>query len=304
MNSTHEHSQMKNQVAVVTGGGRGIGRAIAQTLAAAGAKVAVLARSENELAETVRLIEQAGGQGAAFPADATSPSAVQAAFARIEQLLGPVDVLVSNAGMVQPFGPLHENDVEQWWRSMEINLRAPALCAHAVLPGMVARRRGRIVNMASGAGTMCAPFFSSYVTGKTALIRFSECLALEYKPHGVSVFSISPGTVRTAMSEYSLLSPEGQKWLPWFRRIFDENIIVPAERSAHLVLELASGRADSLSGSFLTIYDDLDKLIKNADSIDQQTLYSLKVDRLPNMGSYPVISALADARRAADKMNR
>ena len=135
---------------------------------------------------------------------------------------------------------------------------------------------------------------------KTALIRFTECLALETRSHGIAVFSMSPGTVRTAMSEYSLHSPEGQKWLPWFRRLFDENVVVPAERPANLVLELASGRADALSGRFLSIYDDLDHLLKNSAQIEQKNLHALKVEKLPSAQPNPMLaSILAEARNAA-----
>jgi NAD(P)-dependent dehydrogenase (short-subunit alcohol dehydrogenase family) len=293
---------LSNQVAVVTGGGRGIGRAVAISLATAGASVAVLARSVDELDETVRLIGQAGGRARSFPTDVTVTGAVGDAIVAIEQELGPVDLLVNNAGAVQPFGPVWETSAEEWWRSMEVNMLGPLLCSHAVLPGMVIRRRGRIVNIASGAGTVSTPFYTSYVTSKTALIRFTECLALEVKPHGIAVFAIEPGTVRTAMTEYSLNSPEGQKWLPWFKQIFEQNIDVPAERPAQLVLALASGRADALSGRFMSIREDLDAMLKDASTIEQQNLYSLKMDRLPDTGaSSKLASILADARGEATK---
>lgn len=118
---------------------------------------------------------------------------------------------------------------------------------------MISRHRGRVVNIASSATPVA--HFSAYTTSKTALIRFTATVAAELKPHGVSMFAVGPSTVRTAMSEYSLNSPEGQKWLPWFRRIFDEGLDVPVGRPAQLVLELASGRADALSGRFLTVAD-------------------------------------------------
>jgi NAD(P)-dependent dehydrogenase (short-subunit alcohol dehydrogenase family) len=162
---------------------------------------------------------------------------------------------------------------------------------------MVSRRRGRIINVSSGGGTMAIPFFSSYVCGKTAVIRFTECLAIETKPYGIAVFSISPGTVRTAMSEYSLNSPEGKKWLPWFKRIFDEGLVVPPERPAELVLELASGRADSLSGRFLSIYDDLGELLKSVADLEQKNLYALKVERLAAPPNPAMASILAAARK-------
>jgi NAD(P)-dependent dehydrogenase (short-subunit alcohol dehydrogenase family) len=296
---------LEGKVAIVTGGGRGIGRAIAQMLAAAGAKVAVVARSVDAIDETARLIRVAGGNAASFPADVADPLTVANAMSSIAQSLGSVDVLINNAGVVEPFGPFWQTDLDKWWRGMEVNLRGVLLCSHAVLPGMVARGGGRIINVASGGGTISTPYYTSYATSKTALIRFTECLALETKPHGVTVFSISPGTVRTSMSEYSQKSREGQEWLPWFRRIFDEKIDVPAERPAQLVLDLASGRLDALSGRFLSIYDDLDMLLKNAIAIEERNLYSLKLEKLPSAGGSAALgSILADARRAAENRNK
>jgi NAD(P)-dependent dehydrogenase (short-subunit alcohol dehydrogenase family) len=293
-------SELSGQVALVTGGGRGIGRAIAQKLAAGGATVAVLARSTHELFETVRLIEDEGGRARSFPADVTDAEAIRSAITAIEKSFGPVDVLVNNAGVVKPFAPFWQTDVTEWWRGMEINLLGVLLSTRYVLPGMVARGKGRVINVASGGGTMAMPNFSSYVCSKTALIRFTECLALETNSHGIAVFSISPGTVKTAMSEYSLHSPEGKKWLPWFKRIFDEQIDVPAERPAQLVLDLASGRADKLSGRFLSIYDDLEKLVEIAAEVEQRNLYALKMERQPGAGSSAVLaSILTEARNAA-----
>lgn len=298
MTQASQTRHLKDQVALVTGGGRGIGRAIAQLLAAAGAAVAVTSRSAEELNETVRAIENDGGRALAYPADVTDAVAVQATVTAIEASLGPIDVLVNNAGSLGPLKPLLETEISDWWRAMEVNVLGPLLSTRLVLPGMVSRRRGRIINVSSGGGAMAIPFFSSYVCGKTALIRFTECLALETKAYGIAVFSISPGTVRTAMSEYSLNSPEGKKWLPWFKRIFDEGFVVPAERPAALVLELASGRADNLSGRFLSIYDDLDELLKSAADLEQKNLYALKVERLAAPPSPAMASILAAARKS------
>jgi len=291
------------QVAVVTGGGRGIGRAVAQALAAAGAAVAVVSRSEGELAETVALIRDAGGRAAAFPSDVTSTDAMRAAMGAAERALGPIDLLVNSAGAIKPFGPIWENDPAEWWRTMEVNVRGPALCSQLVLPGMVARRRGRIVNVTSGAGGIGMPYYTSYVTSKAALMRLTECIALETKAHGVAVFAISPGTVRTKMTEYSLGSPEGQTWLPWFRQIFDQHIDVPPERAAQLIVELASGRADALSGRTVSIYDDLDMLIASAGRIEEQNLYSLKLDRLAGAGANPAGTIVAAGRNMANDKN-
>lgn len=294
-----QSTSLKDQVAVVTGGGRGIGRAIAQALAAAGARVAVIARSQNELAETAALIQQAGGHAQLFVADVSVPESVRGAMQAVERALGPVDLLVNNAAAIKPFGPFWENDLDEWWRTMEVNIRGPLLCSHCVLPGMIARRRGRIINIASGAGTMATPYYTSYGASKTALVRFTECVALETKAYGVALFAISPGTVRTSMSEYSLNSQEGQKWLPWFSQIFEQNIDVPAERPASLVVELASGHADALSGRFISIYDDLAELLKNISRIDEENLYSLKMDKLEAAGGNPALGSILAAARNA-----
>jgi NAD(P)-dependent dehydrogenase (short-subunit alcohol dehydrogenase family) len=266
---------LAGQVALVTGGGRGIGRAIASALAAAGAAVAVVARSEGELAEVVARIGEAGGRAAAIPTDVSDARAVAAMARAAEATLGPVDLLVNNAGIPGPIGPMWEVDPDAWWRGLEVNLRGPWLCARAVLPGMIARGRGRIVNVASGAGTIAIPYLSSYVVSKAALIRLTEELALEAGALGIRTFAIEPGTVRTAMAEYALDSEDGRRWMPWFRSIFEQGRDVPAEVAARLVVLLASGRADALSGRFFTVADDVLGLVERAvrgDVADLQTL--------------------------------
>jgi NAD(P)-dependent dehydrogenase (short-subunit alcohol dehydrogenase family) len=254
--STHD-ADLTGQVAIVTGGGRGIGRAIAIGLASAGASVAVVARSEDEITETASHIAQAGGRAIAFPADVSDPEAVQRMFGEVERALGPVDLLVNDAGLAGPIGPTWEVDPKEWWRCLEVNLRGPMLCSRVVLPVMIARGCGRIVNVASGAGTFAIPHLGAYVTSKTALIRFTEIVAAEIAEHGVKVFAIEPGTVRTGMAEYALGSEEGRRWMPWFRDIFEQGRDVPPDHAARLVTLLASGRADALSGRFFTIADDV-----------------------------------------------
>ncbi len=263
-------------VAVVTGGGRGLGRAFARALAGAGAAVAVIARSAAELAETVALVERSGGVAHAFPADVTDAAATGERIAEIERRLGPVDLLVNNAGVLGPL--VAETDIADWWQALDVNRRGPLLCTRAVLPGMIARRCGRIVNVASGAGARAIEHFSACVVSKTALLRFTECVAAEARPAGVAVFALGPGTVRTALAEHSLTSPEGRKWLPWFRTIFDEGRDLPPERPAQLLMALASGRYDALSGCSITVFDDLDAILARADAVAREKLHVLRVE--------------------------
>lgn len=269
---------LEEQVVVVTGAGRGIGRAIAQKLAEAGAKVAALARTGSDLNQTVALIERSGGCARSFIVDVTDEAAVPSILGEIESALGPIHVLVNNAGQVGRIGPFVESDPAEWWRVLDTNLRGTMLCTRAVLPGMILRGQGRIINIASSA--LPLPYLSAYVTSKTALLRFTETVAAEVRGYGVKLFAVGPGTTRTALSEHSLYSAEGRRWIPWFGRIFEENLDVPIERPAQLVVDLARGRADALSGRFLTIFDDVDALLPQLQTIESENLYSLRVRKL------------------------
>lgn len=270
---------LSHQVIVVTGAGRGLGRAYALASAAAGASVAVIARTPDQIDETVALIQQAGGRAAAFACDVTDHPAVGTVFHSIEQQFGPVDLLINNAGIAGPVGPIWEIDPDEWWHTLEVNFRGALLCSRSVLPGMLARRKGRIIHVTSDAGVFGIPFISAYGLSKTALIRLAEVIAQETAGRGVSVFALTPGTVRTGFTE-EILSSESQKWIPWFTNIFERGLDVPADLSVQLILQLASGGYDNLSGRYLTIEDDLDQLLANSERIEQDSLYALRVDRL------------------------
>lgn len=268
---------MTSGVALVTGGGRGLGRAFALGLAKTGMRVAVSARTAGQLDETVALIRAEGGVALAVQADVADQAAVTGMTLRVEAELGPIGLLVNNAGAGPPFGPAWEADAADWWRTMEVKLKGPMLCSHAVLPGMIARGCGRIINVGSGAGTIGIPYMSAYVTSKAALIRYTEVLADELRPHGVSVFSIQPGTVRTAMAEDLIASEAGARWMPWFKQIFDEGRDDSTQPGTDLVLYLASGAADSLSGRSFAAPADPADATQNAERIRQQELRLLRM---------------------------
>jgi NAD(P)-dependent dehydrogenase (short-subunit alcohol dehydrogenase family) len=268
---------LSGQVAIVTGGGRGLGRNMAQTLAAAGASVAVVARSPEQLDETVSLITQSGGRAIAIPADVSDWDAVEKMARQVEKDLGAVDLLVNNAAIMTTPGPIWEADPQEWDRVMDINLNGAFLCARAVLPGMVQRRQGRIINVSSGAGLGPIKYGHSYCVSKAALARFTECLAADTNEHGISSFVIEPGTVRTAMAEYLVESEAGRTYLPWFREFVLDGGDVSADLSANLVALLASGKADNLSGRFIQLTDNLDDMILRADTIQKDDLYTLRL---------------------------
>jgi NAD(P)-dependent dehydrogenase (short-subunit alcohol dehydrogenase family) len=282
-----ETRPLAGQVALVTGSGRGLGRAYAIALARAGAAVAVTARTENEIKAVQREIEQNGGRALAFTADVTDKNAPAKLVTTTERQLGPIDLLVNNAGVLRAIGRANEIDAEDWWREFEINLRGPLLCSQAVLPGMIMRKRGRIINVSSFGGLFTVDCFSAYSTSKTALIRLSESLAIENKEYGIAVFAINPGNVRTSMTEYLHDSEVVGQRAPWmqqnWRQRFAEATDTPIARSVTLVLQLALGHADVLSGRYIDAEDDLSELLNRADEIQSKDLYTLRLRELSEL---------------------
>jgi NAD(P)-dependent dehydrogenase (short-subunit alcohol dehydrogenase family) len=279
---TEASSDLSGQVAIVTGGGNGLGRAVALRLVAGGARVAVVSRTAEQLDETVALIEASGGSALAVPADITDPEAVERTVRAVESGLGPIDLLVNNAGIAGPVAPFWEADPSDWWRAVEINVRGTSLCCAAVLPGLVERRRGRIVNMTSNAGIFRWPYLSAYAISKAAVIKLTENVAVEAKKHGVKLFALNPGMLRAGMTQSLLdapVPPDSKVALvaAWFERELDAGAEVSLEDGAEFVALLASGRADALSGRYFSVYEDFDAIVARAGEIRRGDLYTLRL---------------------------
>jgi 3-oxoacyl-[acyl-carrier protein] reductase len=251
---------LAGQVALVTGGGRGIGRNIARELADAGARVAVSARTREQVEDAAREID-----GVAIAAEVSDPEGVERMVTETGRELGPIDLLVNNAGIAGWEEAAWEVEPAEWWHVFEVNVLGPYLCCRAVVPGMIERGRGRIVNVGSGAAYLPGSTSSAYSGSKAALWRFGEVLARQLEPHGIAVFTISPGLVRTDMTA-------GQ-WgadAPW----------TPPELAPRLVRVLASGRADALSGRYIHAeHDDIEDLIARADEIRSEDLNAIRLRR-------------------------
>jgi NAD(P)-dependent dehydrogenase (short-subunit alcohol dehydrogenase family) len=271
---------LRGQVALVTGGSRGIGRTLAMALAQSGAAVAVVARTQSHVAKTVADIAQANGRAVGVVVDVTDRHAVERMVREVEDKLGPVDLLINNAAVVSPLGAISEVDPEAWWRTQEINVRGPMLCARMVLPGMLARRGGRIVNLITGTALMPIANMSAYLMSKVALIRFTELLALETSDRGIRAFAVNPGAVRTDMTEYLMDSAEGRQWTPWVHQQFDSGEM-PVERPVSTVLAIAAGRADVLSGRLISAREPLEQILARLQEIERDRLYTLRLDALP-----------------------
>ncbi len=260
-------TRLSNTVAIVTGGGRGIGREIALQQAREGAKVAVLARTATEIEETASLIEGEGGQAIAVSTDIIDLAAVEKAFARVATELGPVDILINNHGSFQGFGPIWDCDPHVWWRDVEINLRGTFNTCRTVAPTMLARRSGRIVNVVGGGTGNSFPHGSGYASSKAAIMRLTECLNDTTIGHGVRAFAVDPGLVRTAMTELQLSSEAGKTYLPGIQKLFDDGVNIEPSRAALLIADIAVGRFDALAGRLLRGVDDRDALAEEMDAI-------------------------------------
>ena len=258
-------------VAIVTGGGRGVGRVIAGALVKQGHSVALVARTTGELEQTAAEL----GNAIAVTADVTDPAQVETAVSKAESELGPIDLLVNNAGTAQAIGPVWEVDPAEWWTDVESSLRSAFLCSRAVIPGMMERRSGRIVNVSSYIAARPTPYLSGYAAGKAAMVSFGEGLAVSLRGHGVFVFTITPGRFRSALFDHLVESDAGRRWLPELR----SGDYVDPENLERLVAFLAWGRGDGLTGRFLHALDDVEGLAGKAAEIAEQDLYAVRLRR-------------------------
>lgn len=190
---------VRDRVAIVTGAGRGIGRATSLELARRGARVGLVARTASELQEVAREIEALGGQALAVPTDITDESQVARMAERVLSRFGGVDILVNNAG-IGYWGTVDTSSLEQWNRILAVNLTGTFLCSRAVIGPMKQQRRGHIVNLSSGAGKQGYANLAAYCASKFGVIGFSESLAAELGPYGIKVSSLLPGSVATTFS--------------------------------------------------------------------------------------------------------
>jgi 3-oxoacyl-[acyl-carrier protein] reductase len=238
---------LQGHVALVTGASQGIGRACAVTLAKAGASVALAARNEAKLKETVAQIEGEGGKAAAFPLDVASEDAIKSTVKAISAQLGKIDILVNNAGITRD-GLLLRMKRADWDDVMTTNLSAPFLLSQAVVSGMMKGRWGRIINITSVVGVTGAAGQANYAASKAGLIGLTLSLAREFGSRNITVNAVAPGYIVTAMTEGL---PEEQKQaiaaqIPLGRHGSDSDI-------ANAVLFLASNEAGYITGHVLDV---------------------------------------------------
>ena len=250
--------RLDGQIALVTGGGRGIGANIARELNNAGARVALAARTSDEIEEVALEID-----GYPVVADVSNRDSVDTMVRAVESNFGPVDILCANAGVASRDERAWESDPDEWWRTFEVNVLGVYLSCRAVIPGMLSRGRGRIVITGSGAAYLPGSPNSAYSASKAAVWRFGEVLARQLEGR-IPVFIFSPGLVQTRMTSWA---PDNAPW-------------TPAHLAPRLVRVLASGRADALAGRYLHAeHDDIEDLIARADEVRENDLNAIRLQR-------------------------
>jgi len=276
---------MQGQVAFITGGGRGIGRGIAEAFAAEGASVALMARSEDQLSETLRQIEAVGGRGLILKGDVTSQDDVDSAIAATETRLGPITTVVSNAGITGPYAPIAEADPDEWWRTQEVHLRGAFLTSRATFRSMRSRGGGRIIIISSRAAERGSPNISGYAVAKSSQLRFTEMLAAEGEPVGIKAFVLHPGTVDTQFTDEALNRADANQYAAGFVERLRElrknpAAFTPMSKVTDLCIFLASGAGDELSGRYLSVDYDVPQLAQRSEQIKERDLYTLRIQTL------------------------
>jgi 3-hydroxybutyrate dehydrogenase len=252
-------TDLTNTVALVTGGGRGIGEAVARVLADAGAAVLVAGRSLDQLERVSSDICAAGGRAAPVVCDVTSTGSVDAAFANARAAFGaPVDILVNNAGIAVS-APLSAVDEAMWARHLDVNLTGTYRCTRAALPSMIERGFGRVINMASLAGRVGGAYISAYSASKHGVLGFTRSVALEVATRGITVNAICPGYVETDMSRAAVTriarttGRTEQEALKKLEATSPQKRLIAPDEVAAVALFLASREAHGITGQAINV---------------------------------------------------
>lgn len=269
--------RLRGKVALITGAGRGIGRAIALAFAREGAHLMLAARTFPEVETTAAEGRALGQRALAVKADVSRREEVEALVASTLSQLGRIDIVVNNAAVQPPIGPLWENAPEEWLSTILINLGGVFFTCRAVIPVMIAQGGGKIINLSGGGATSPRPYFTAYAVSKAAVVRLTETLAREVERYNIQVNAIAPGTVYTRMTEEVLVAGgvAGGEALAQARRIQKER--PSPQAAAELAVFLASPESNGLTGRLISaVWDDWRSLPHHLEEVMASELYTLR----------------------------
>lgn len=268
--------KLDDKVAIVTGAGRGLGRAISVALAKEGARLVLMSRTMDELDATFRETGLDRTSVLEFTGDVSKEADVKKMVDLSLKKFGTIDILVNNAGTIGPIGPTLSVNSEGWINTIWVNLVGTFLCTRSVLPVLASKGHGKIINIA-GAGEGPLANFSSYASSKSAIIRFTEVLAAEVRDTGVYVNAIAPGSIKTKMTEEIFDAKEtGEKERERTRKVIETGG-VPLETPSAAVVFLASSESDGLTGKIISaVHDDWKSFAGKAKELSSSDAYTLR----------------------------
>lgn len=277
-----ESQDLSGQVAIVTGAGRGLGRAIAQTLLARGASVAICARSSAELENTAKeLRSMATGSQKVFsqPIDVTNFAQVTQFIQSTAAELGTIGILVNNAGIYGPMGNLETIDRDEWQKTLQINLIGSMNFAITLIPSMKSNRRGKIIQLSGGGATRPLPGISAYAASKAAVVRLMETLAEEVRSFGIDINCVAPGALNTKMLDEVLSAGPEKVGAQYYAQAIKQSQEggSPIQGATELIAYLASTRSDGLTGKLISaVWDPWQTLLDHKTELEKTDIYTLR----------------------------
>jgi NAD(P)-dependent dehydrogenase (short-subunit alcohol dehydrogenase family) len=268
---------LNNKVAIITGAGRGIGKAIAVVFARNGAEVILNSRTLSEVENTAEIIKSQGFNAMALSGDASNPEEVFKICNDVCSTYGRIDVLVNAAGVQGPIGPLVNNNINEWISTIHINLIGTVLFCKSVLPVMIKQQLGSIINFSGGGATSPRPNFSAYAASKGGVVHFSETLAAEVKPYNIKVNTIAPGAINTRMLSQIIEagSLAGNEYSKALKQSTEGG--TPVEKPVNLALFLASDKSKGITGKLISaVWDDWQSFPDNLDKLASSEIYTLR----------------------------
>ncbi|MFC1928287.1 SDR family NAD(P)-dependent oxidoreductase [Chloroflexota bacterium] len=270
---------LKDKVAIITGGSSGIGKAVTVAYAKEGARMVVASRTKTDLEATRREIAKLTSvKVEVFPTDVSHPESVAGLVEFTLKKFGAIDILVNCAGVYGPIGLVTDIDNKKWLEAININLYGTFLCIKAVLPTMMKKKKGKIVNLSGGGATAPFPRFSAYSASKAAVVRLTETLAEEVKEYNICINAIAPGAVNTRLLEQALAAGEaaGEDFQAKSVKQKQEGG-VPPEKVAELAVFLASPESDGLTGRLISLlWDKWQDIPQHLDKIKSSDIYTIR----------------------------
>lgn len=268
--------------ALITGASHGFGLAVARAFVDEGAEVMLCARGPDQLHRAQEQVaERAGGNARvlASPSDVSDPSDVQRLVQMTLAGLGGLEILVCNAGVYGPKGPVHEVNWREWSQAIAINLMGTVLCCREVLPHFLDRKYGKIVLLSGGGATKPLPFLSAYAASKAAVVRFGETLAEEVRGLGIDVNAVAPGALNTRLLDEVLEAGPTRVGRAFYEQALKQKAEggTPMERGASLCVFLASSASDGISGKLLSaVWDPWESLADHIEDLRDTDIYTLR----------------------------